>query len=540
MVEYLRLIGPDTQHLLAADAGKDCTNVSLCPVTSGMNQHRSIRRTGDLALEVKHTERDQWLISGILHGMAVHARLLDEFEKRGFTGYRLKPATVRFRDGYLSHDYSELVVTGWAGVAPPESGIELIEACGGCGYKKYSALKNPEHLIDWSQWTGEDFFIVWPMPGYTLITRRVADALAELKIKTYRLDDMLKPRESRFAGKFGYSVGPLSQCMPEDLAIRYGRPLGLECEPGCWPVKESTEPKQNVEDLMAKLRSMSGACCGSPRRQKPTIDRESAIAAFAGLHEGDRGQQYKTAHKSLNLLQSGALTAEDVAPHRAAVLALWNAIHAELKPRQKETGSAEWLIAEDYRQARALGEVVLDLMGYVPGEDVAHALREAVLLVDRRLKCFAILSLLSRGETVDPDQIEQVAASLEMRMIFCGQLHKLEMKWLMPEQWAQPEELAASDLAQWAAHPNELGVAPEEVELMTKFMVKSDEDDLHPEEVYLFRFREYPKPWEPGGGWMAGIAGPIRDGVSMGSPWSSFKPWDTMSEQEHFETLFNR
>jgi hypothetical protein len=78
----------------------------------------------------------------------IHSRLHEQFAKRGITGYRLRPATVRFRDGHVSQDYSELIVTGWAGVAPPESGIELTDACTGCGYKKYSALPNPEKTCD--------------------------------------------------------------------------------------------------------------------------------------------------------------------------------------------------------------------------------------------------------------------------------------------------------------------------------------------------------------------------------------------------------
>src|SRR5262249_44338572 len=155
-------------HLTATDTARDYSNVAFCPVSTGMNQHRWYLPRADLAFEVKHNQRDQWLVFGLFEGIVIHRNLVDEFERRGFTGYRLRPATVRFPDGYLSHDYSELVVTGWAGVAPPESGIELIEACGGCGYKKYSSLKNPERLIDWSQWTGEDFFIVWPLPGYKL------------------------------------------------------------------------------------------------------------------------------------------------------------------------------------------------------------------------------------------------------------------------------------------------------------------------------------------------------------------------------------
>jgi len=108
MIEYFRRNGSDSQHLLASDTRENPYEVSLCPVTEGMGQHRSIRRVGNLALAVKHSKRNHWLISTWLDGMVFRARLLEEFEKRGFTGYRLRPATVRFRDGYLSHDYSEL------------------------------------------------------------------------------------------------------------------------------------------------------------------------------------------------------------------------------------------------------------------------------------------------------------------------------------------------------------------------------------------------------------------------------------------------
>jgi hypothetical protein len=39
-------------------------------------------------------------------------------------------------------------------------------------------------------------------------------------------------------------------------------------------------------------------------------------------------------------------------------------------------------------------------------------------------------------------------------------------------------------------------------------------------------------------GWLAGIAGPIRDGESIGSAWSSFKRWESMPPEEHFDKLY--
>src|SRR5436190_24200098 len=85
MIEYFRLNGLDSQRLLASNTRENPYKVSLCPATEGMGQHSAAHRVGDLALEVKHTKRDQWLISAWLDGMDVHARLLEEFEKRGFT-----------------------------------------------------------------------------------------------------------------------------------------------------------------------------------------------------------------------------------------------------------------------------------------------------------------------------------------------------------------------------------------------------------------------------------------------------------------------
>ncbi|MGO9258681.1 MAG: hypothetical protein ACLQU1_20525 [Bryobacteraceae bacterium] len=267
-------------------------------------------------------------------------------------------------------------------------------------------------------------------------------------------------------------------------------------------------------------------------------ERASAIAGlFQAAQEAD-GARYEVAAACLKLRQQEQLSLDEIAPYAPAILAFWNAVHARVKPLQQEGPDLEWILEDEYRGPRALAEVLLDLMGYLPAAHVAPSFEEALALADPRLKCFAITSLLRHGHTVDPRQIEAVAASHEMRMIFWIGLRRLGMEWLMPERWSAPEQLAASDLVRWAAHPNELGVPPEEIELMERFLVAGE---IHAkDEVYLFRFREYPRPWAPGEGWMAGIAGPIRDGQAQGSPWSSFKPWDSMSPREHFEKLYYR
>jgi hypothetical protein len=126
----------------------------------------------------------------------------------------------------------ELIVTGWAGVARPESGIELVEDCPGCHLKRYSSLHDSTQLIDWAAWTGDDFFIVWPLPSFTLITARVAEALTELGVRSYKIGT-LQFLEQRFLPSSlpslgGFTVGRLSNFLPDDLALKYGKQLGLE------------------------------------------------------------------------------------------------------------------------------------------------------------------------------------------------------------------------------------------------------------------------------------------------------------------------
>ena len=354
------------------------------------------------------------------------------------------------------------------------------------------------------------------------------DVLEELKVRDYRLQSMLVPEKWNFST--GYGVGPLSQFLPEDLARRYGAPLGLECEPGAWPSMEKRPEEPEAPRSMPEFPAFCGA--------RDDGDPHAALGALLQLKESDLAQASDACDACLPLLKRSKVSEQEIASHAPRLLAIWNSVHAELKSRQQEVVSTEWLYDEEYLLPRGLGGRVLDVLGYVPGDEVVGSLNEAVLLNDPRLKTFAIVSLVRLGETVDPAQLGQAAASMEMRMTLCRLLKRMGKQPLMPEPWAHPIYLAQSDLCGWAAHPNELGVCPDEIELMMRCQIESDKPE--PDEVYLFRFREYPKPWEPGEGWMAGIAGPIVDGESQDSPWSSFKRWDSMSPDEHFEKLYYR
>jgi len=137
-----------------------------------------------LDVEVRHSKRDLMMIwAGIAHCL-VHTELLAEIRSAGFTGYSVRPATVRFRDGFLSHEYQRLGIRGWGGLARPESGVKQVGDCKGCLHRRWSAVLDPTQLIDRNQWNGDDCFIVWPLPNFIFVSKRLAEFLISSKVRS--------------------------------------------------------------------------------------------------------------------------------------------------------------------------------------------------------------------------------------------------------------------------------------------------------------------------------------------------------------------
>jgi hypothetical protein len=226
MTEYFQLTHSESQRLWAIQiASAEDWEVTLCPTADFHRRdgHHSDghRLRADLAVRVNHIRRDELLIWGWSRNECLAPEsLVSEFNAMGLTGYRLKPASVRFRDGRLSEEYRELVVVGWAGIASAESGIQVVRTCASCLYKEYSGLVDVGKLIDWSQWTGDDFFTVWPLTSYILITPRVAELLQTRHVKSYSLK---KPDAT--GDSFG--AGRLSSHMLDDVAKKYDHLAGV-------------------------------------------------------------------------------------------------------------------------------------------------------------------------------------------------------------------------------------------------------------------------------------------------------------------------
>jgi hypothetical protein len=233
MIKYYCLTSPKSERLRATQLSEVDWEVTLCAdadfTRRDFHQWDGQRWLTEVEVKVDHSKRDELLIWPWLGNCLVHGELIAEFSALGLTGCQFKPSSVRFRDGRLSREYRELVVVGWAGIAAPESGIHVVKSCPKCLHKEYDGLVNAEKLIDWSQWSGDDFFMVWPLSNHILITERVADLLQARHVKSYSLE---KPDNEW--GRYGFHGGRLSSFMPDDVAMKYGLPLGLESESPSW------------------------------------------------------------------------------------------------------------------------------------------------------------------------------------------------------------------------------------------------------------------------------------------------------------------
>ena len=79
-----------------------------------------------------------------------------------------------------------------------------------------------------SQWDGSDFFIVWPLPNYFLVTSKVAEVLASNKLKRCQVIPL---GEVKFGTihvfGIGFSPGRLRHYFSDKRAKQIGEPLGI-------------------------------------------------------------------------------------------------------------------------------------------------------------------------------------------------------------------------------------------------------------------------------------------------------------------------
>jgi hypothetical protein len=209
---FWSLRGPESTAKLAEWADDmDFESTVTCPIDGS---RRPGKRLPDLSVTLPRGAVQDFVWTWYSERL-LQDHVLELFRASGLTGFEVKPVKVKFKRvmDRKPPRLWEMVVTGWGGMAPPESGIRLIERCDGCGHTVYSGCTRPDKLIDYSQWDGSDFFIVWPLPKYIFVTDRVA-----ITIRSNHLTgaNLKSPDTLDLSG--GFSPGRLSHWMPEQRA----------------------------------------------------------------------------------------------------------------------------------------------------------------------------------------------------------------------------------------------------------------------------------------------------------------------------------
>jgi hypothetical protein len=195
------------------------------PVERGFSN----KRRGGLHVTVPR-ERTTDFVWTEMSECLVQERTLDLLREHRLTGFITKPATARFENSDETPPALwEFIVIGWGGMARPESGIRYNEEMSTpeYGFLKYTELVDSEKLMDVSQWDGSDFFIVWPLPRFIMVTDRAVSVIRRHRLTGVRVRPLSKLTEEISGSGLGFSPGRLSDFMPDERARELGEPLGI-------------------------------------------------------------------------------------------------------------------------------------------------------------------------------------------------------------------------------------------------------------------------------------------------------------------------
>jgi len=114
----------------------------------------------------------EWTVYG---DPLVSVKVARDFRAAGFTGLLfLEVEFFSTSESPFGRDSLELRPSGWGGIAPQESGVRLIEECRYCGRQVFSGYTDSSKIFDIDAWDGSDFFFIWPLPKYIMVTETVA------------------------------------------------------------------------------------------------------------------------------------------------------------------------------------------------------------------------------------------------------------------------------------------------------------------------------------------------------------------------------
>lgn len=251
----------------------------------------------------------------------------------------------------------------------------------------------------------------------------------------------------------------------------------------------------------------------------------NADVLYPALLEVPEGPEVRLLDGLLGALRGGTF---DVTALKGT--ALESSLAARLEALRTASAGAD----VDAAEARSRYAALLELAGFLGGADVVEALKASLTASDPWPATFGAVSLLRRNEAVPDEVFARLGAVDHVRVPLYELLAGLGKQYLLPAAARSREAFAAANIAEWLAHPNELGRPPAALELMERVAL---EHQGRPVEVFLWRFLDGTKPR-----WLAATSGPYEldapEGPLSGDlTFSKFEPWDSRDAQGHLASI---
>jgi hypothetical protein len=182
---------------------------TLCPLNAGLPSQHAMRQHWSRPLKVvgpvQRMTDFEWTV---FRDILIEEDIVDKLQSAKFSGFEVRPVELyTTTETPIGRRTFELKVTGWGGMASPESGIKVIKECPYCKRRVFSGFTNPHELFSSKMWDGSDFFVIWPLPKYVFVTKKVADFLVGSEYSGVCVKALAKFPKS-VSGK--YSPGHLS------------------------------------------------------------------------------------------------------------------------------------------------------------------------------------------------------------------------------------------------------------------------------------------------------------------------------------------
>jgi hypothetical protein len=198
-----------------------------------------------------------------------------------------------------------------------------------------------------------------------------------------------------------------------------------------------------------------------------------------------------------------------------------------------------WSEDGGYPASRAATGLLLDLASRTTDDRLQAVFQEAAGHPDPWLVTWGVLGLARLGAEPPRAAVQMAAADPESRLVVLEGLADLGLAGLIDQRWRTQLSIAEADMVRWLTYPAELGRPPTEIEHLQTFAI---DDDGHPADLFLFKFRTDPPHWSAGDGWMTGVSGPFPQRGSPatrpgGMTFSRFDALNSRSATEHLEAL---